>query len=105
MHTLLVPPANCGTPPLRNGLTFVLAGPHATNSTGALVVNPEATATYRCADPDLVLVGTGQLTCAFEGDMAVQWNPNEAPRCIEGKWSTRQHIIVVYCTIVTTIVM
>ena len=68
------------------------------------MVNPEATATYRCVDPDLVLVGTGQLTCAFEGDMAVQWNPIEAPRCIEGKWSTWQHMIV-NSTIVTTIII
>lgn len=86
---LLIPPANCGAPPSRNSLFFVLAGPHAMNSTGALVVNPEATATYRCVDPDLILMGTGLLSCAFMGDMAVQWTPTEAPECIEGKGSTR----------------
>ncbi len=78
MSLLLNLAANCGNYPSREGLTAITSGDFTMDSSGDVVSNQGATATYSCMDTTLMLTGNSELTCSITG----MWEP-EPPTCEE----------------------
>lgn len=79
------PTANCGAPPSGVNLDVGLSGLFRRDaSTGEVVANEGAMASYNCRSTNEVMVGAAQLTCLSVDGGAPQWSPVEAPACIGG---------------------
>ncbi len=85
---LLLPLANCGSPPGGDGTVSLstMTGPYIGNPP-SVVSNIGAMATYTCVDANADLVGVAQLTCQETiSGTSVDWMPLNPPVCVPGKY-------------------
>ena len=73
--------ANCGMAPPGVGLSIAYSGPFAVDTSGSLVTNQGAVASYTCVDQSLAPSENNQLSCVFVNTVTVEWQPDTLPTC------------------------